>query len=73
MIASGGDESGRLLELPTGLRDGTSAVGNFSAMSQFYQDVSRSAVDRRLLITCVAIPAKTQGARADDASVVGAQ
>jgi len=27
----------RVLELPTGVRDGTSSVGNFSAMSQFFQ------------------------------------
>jgi hypothetical protein len=27
----------RVLELPTGVRDGTSSVGNFSARSQFYQ------------------------------------
>jgi hypothetical protein len=30
-------EGVRLLELPFGLRDGTSSVGNFSARTQFYQ------------------------------------
>jgi hypothetical protein len=29
----------RVLELPTGVRDGTSSVGNFSARSQFFQTV----------------------------------
>ena len=28
MVAARGDESGRLLELPTGIRDGTSSMGN---------------------------------------------
>ena len=40
MIASSArnpDDSGRLLELPTGLRDGTSSVGNFNPASPFYQ------------------------------------
>ena len=27
----------RVLELPTGIRDGTSSVGNFSARSQYFQ------------------------------------
>jgi hypothetical protein len=31
------DEAGRLLELPTGIRDGTSSLGNFSALSSFFQ------------------------------------
>jgi hypothetical protein len=31
------DESGRLLELPTGIRDGTSSLGDFSALSSYYQ------------------------------------
>jgi hypothetical protein len=31
------DDSARLLELPTGLRDGTSSVGNFNPASLFYQ------------------------------------
>jgi len=31
------DDSGRLLELPTGLRDGTSSVGNFNPASPFFQ------------------------------------
>jgi len=29
----------RVLELPTGIRDGTSSVGNFSARTQFFQTV----------------------------------
>jgi hypothetical protein len=37
MVAAAGDESGRLLELPTGIRDGTSSIGSFSASTQFYQ------------------------------------
>lgn len=37
VIAENGEESGRLLELPTGIRDGTSSAGNFSAGSQFFQ------------------------------------
>ena len=32
-----GDEAGRLLELPTGIRDGTSSLGDFSALSSYYQ------------------------------------
>lgn len=31
------EEAGRLLELPTGIRDGTSSLGNFSARSSFFQ------------------------------------
>ena len=31
------DESGRLLELPTGMRDGTSSMGNYSALSSYFQ------------------------------------
>ncbi len=37
VIAADPDRSARVLELPTGVRDGTSAVGNFSAATQFYQ------------------------------------
>ncbi len=37
LIATTGDESGRLLELPTGIRDGTSGVGDFNASSQYFQ------------------------------------
>ncbi|MGE3510657.1 MAG: hypothetical protein AB7N65_17425 [Vicinamibacterales bacterium] len=37
MIAASDDEQGRVLELPTGIRDGTSSIGNFSAASQFFQ------------------------------------
>lgn len=36
-IAAGNDEAGRLLELPTGIRDGTSSSGDFRASSAFYQ------------------------------------
>jgi len=35
------DEAGRLLELPTGIRDGTSSLGNFSALSSFFQTSHR--------------------------------
>jgi hypothetical protein len=31
------DESGRLLELPTGMRDGTSSMGNYSALTSYFQ------------------------------------
>ena len=41
LIVSNGDESGRLLELPTGIRDGTSSVGNFSASSEYFQTMHR--------------------------------
>lgn len=37
MIATMDDEAGRLLELPTGIRDGTSSIGNFSPSSEFFQ------------------------------------
>jgi hypothetical protein len=36
-IAAAPDERGRVLELPTGIRDGTSSVGDFSPASQYYQ------------------------------------
>ncbi len=32
-----GDESGAIMELPTGIRDGTSSLGDFQASTQFYQ------------------------------------
>jgi hypothetical protein len=35
------DEAGRLLELPTGVRDGTSSLGNFSALSSYFQTSHR--------------------------------
>lgn len=35
--AGAGDESGRLLELPTGVRDGTSSLGYFNPASTFFQ------------------------------------
>jgi hypothetical protein len=31
------DESGHLLELPTGIRDGTSSLGDFNASSEYFQ------------------------------------
>jgi hypothetical protein len=37
MIATSDGEEGRVLELPTGIRDGTSSLGNFSASTQFFQ------------------------------------
>ena len=36
-VAADGDERGRLLELPTGIRDGTSSLGDFSARSAYFQ------------------------------------
>ena len=41
LIATTGDESGRLLELPTGIRDGTSSVGDFNASSAYFQTSHR--------------------------------
>jgi len=37
-------DTGPLLELPLGVRDGTSSVGNFTARSQFYQTVHGKAL-----------------------------
>lgn len=37
MVAVAGDEDGSLLELPTGIRDGTSSLGNFSASTSYFQ------------------------------------
>ena len=37
LIAATGNESGRLLELPTGIRDGTSSLGDFNASSAYFQ------------------------------------
>jgi hypothetical protein len=37
LVRSSGDETGRLLELPTGIRDGTSSLGDFIAASEYYQ------------------------------------
>ncbi len=37
MIAASDGEEGRVLELPTGIRDGTSSIGNFNASAQFFQ------------------------------------
>ena len=36
-----GEETGRLLELPTGVRDGTSSRGNFNIATQFFQTSHR--------------------------------
>ena len=38
------DEAARLLELPTGVRDGTSSMGNFNPASPFYQTRHRRPV-----------------------------
>jgi hypothetical protein len=40
-VAVNSDEEGRLLELPTGIRDGTSSVGNFNASSEYFQTQHR--------------------------------
>jgi hypothetical protein len=37
LVASAGEENGRVLDLPTGVRDGTSSIGDFSAASLFFQ------------------------------------
>jgi hypothetical protein len=37
-LAAAPDDA-RVLELPTGLRDGTSSIGNFTARTQFFQTV----------------------------------
>ena len=37
LFATTGDETGRVLELPTGIRDGTSSLGNFGARSQYFR------------------------------------
>ena len=37
LIAASGDEAGRVLELPTGVRDGMSSMGRFNAASQYFQ------------------------------------
>ena len=46
LIASAGpaDETGRLLELPTGIRDGTSSLGNFNPASTFFQTRHRRPI-----------------------------
>ncbi|MBI3491007.1 MAG: hypothetical protein HY047_04335 [Acidobacteria bacterium] len=38
------DAPGRLLDLPTGIRDGTSSLGNFSAATLYYQTKHRRAL-----------------------------
>jgi hypothetical protein len=45
LIATTNDEAGRLLELPTGIRDGTSSLGDFNASTQYFQTRHR----RRLI------------------------
>jgi len=37
LITASGEETGRVLELPTGVRDGTSSLGKFNAASQYFQ------------------------------------
>lgn len=37
VLASDGYPEGRLLELPTGIRDGVSSIGDFNASTQFFQ------------------------------------
>jgi hypothetical protein len=37
LVAATGDDSTRLLELPTGIRDGTSSLGDFNASTAFFQ------------------------------------
>ncbi len=37
IIAASREDSGRILELPTGIRDGTSSLGDFNASAQFFQ------------------------------------
>jgi hypothetical protein len=44
MLGEGTNESGRLLELPTGVRDGTSSLGDFSAATLYYQTAHRRPV-----------------------------
>jgi hypothetical protein len=39
LIAATTDEAGRVLELPTGMRDGTSSMGRFNPASQYFQTV----------------------------------
>jgi hypothetical protein len=36
-VKAEGEEPGRLLVLPTGMRDGTSSLGDFTAASEYYQ------------------------------------
>jgi hypothetical protein len=43
MIA-GDEEVGRVLELPTGIRDGTSSIGNFNPASEYFQTRHRRPV-----------------------------
>ena len=37
LITATSDENGRVLELPTGVRDGTSSIGKFNAANQYFQ------------------------------------
>jgi hypothetical protein len=41
VIRADTDESQRVLDLPTGIRDGTSSLGDFNASSQYFQTVHR--------------------------------
>jgi hypothetical protein len=44
MIAADNGRPGRVLELPTGIRDGTSSLGNFNARTMYYQTRHRRPV-----------------------------
>ena len=41
LVAVNGDETKRLLELPVGIRDGTSSLGDFNASSEYFQTTHR--------------------------------
>jgi hypothetical protein len=44
MLSGRTEESGRLLELPTGVRDGTSSLGDFNAATLYYQTAHRRPI-----------------------------
>jgi hypothetical protein len=44
LLGEGTEQSGRLLELPAGVRDGTSSLGDFSAATLYYQTAHRRPV-----------------------------
>jgi hypothetical protein len=41
LIAAADEDPGRLMELPYGIRDGTSSLGNFDPSSQYFQTLHR--------------------------------
>lgn len=41
LVTTSDDEGGRLLELPAGIRDGTSSIGNFTASTAYFQTSHR--------------------------------